>query len=689
LDINEVNEMIEIDEMDILEEGWKEVASAAAIGAGLGAYKWGGLPGALGGALVGAGTDIVAGKVFGRDKQGSSLQTAMIPTQALFIIPTLVSNSVPERYVPLIAKLVERNIIINYRNVLLKALSQYVDNKIKKEYTLGENVNAYIKKHSDKYVDLLLGRPATKETMDTIKKGINSPPDVDRQEIEKLIQKYHKEYTKNTKVLSNLNDVKQMKKELNKKKIEVAERLQYLRDTKQNMNPDWVKNFKKETQEESEELDKLNMKYDDIQKRNVNDIAIVDAELNIQKGRVANAETDMKRNKGDSWYFEQLQDAKSRLASLEKQRADLDVELKNDVAQINYRRNFLNSKMNDSITKFTGNKDDTITKLNAEIKELNDKIEQDKTNFHSGLMEYIENKLHMRTKDALEKEKKRLEQKEKIDTMRSALTIGNIGGMEYVDLKKVELPKSVEFYKDISLEPTFLEVPIGGRHVKDKYVPEQTIFLGFKSTPVKFEGVENLVQVMMKFGQRGVLNAIRRVIRNIGIKILTSIRFTRSYFINKGRPEEGKGSKTLGKLFARDLGGAPVMDLSYTPNFKQILNPKFLSERLSGGLQASYWASLLIITTQDIQDSGFTPIQFYQNYRRIAKSGWGDIVIIDTNKESINYCSLSLLSCSQVPFAYISNIMNIDNVLDFSELNKFSKGGPFNMIPSSSFLKNL
>ena len=70
---------------------------------------------------------------------------------------------------------------------------------------------------------------------------------------------------------------------------------------------------------------------------------------------------------------------------------------------------------------------------------------------------------------------------------------------------------------------------------------------------------------------------------------------------------------------------------------------KYLTKRLASN-SAIAWSSLVIVTKEDVDNSGIDYGHFLKIYKRLTKIGWGDIVVVNTEKEEIYHCSLSLKS---------------------------------------------
>jgi len=53
------------------------------------------------------------------------------------------------------------------------------------------------------------------------------------------------------------------------------------------------------------------------------------------------------------------------------------------------------------------------------------------------------------------------------------------------------------------------------------------------------------------------------------------------------------------------------------------------------------------------------------------------MVIVNHPQESVNFCVSKMRSCYELPFAYMKQILNLSNVLDYSEVSRWTK--PFHV----------
>lgn len=270
------------------------------------------------------------------------------------------------------------------------------------------------------------------------------------------------------------------------------------------------------------------------------------------------------------------------------------------------------------------------------------------------------------------------------------------------DIEKPEVPRGIVFYDTISLEPTIAEfyvtyrVPqhIGGVLQKDDYgnfifETRQEIFtIGLKCVPFRFRNVDDIIALMKKLATvRGLLGMTTRFVYRNYRRLFRKIPFSRARSIYHGRPGvkqraggRGKTSILNRSMFRNQPGDKPYLDIIYPPDYWELENIDFLAERLNPSIGTWSWSALLILTKEDFPDD-FDFNTFFGNYSKLASAGWGDLVVVDKVSEILHYCSLALLNCIKIPLAYLKQLLNVKNVIDFTELSRFSSSSarPFSV----------
>jgi len=247
----------------------------------------------------------------------------------------------------------------------------------------------------------------------------------------------------------------------------------------------------------------------------------------------------------------------------------------------------------------------------------------------------------------------------------------------FIKKDQIQLPIGVTFYNNISFEPTLVEFSVN----------ESIFTVGIKCIPYTFKDMENVLSTILVYGEKGIIPAIKRIIKSkwnwIQKKI---IPFTKAKNIYSGRPV--KVGLKIWKLSpnVNDPGIVPTDDILFSPSFYDLASPNFIKKRLGDVSSSTTWATCVVFTVDDIEKANIDIDYFYKSYKRLANVGWGDIIVIDNNRENISYCSLSMLGCSSVPFSYLKKLIDLENVLDFTELSRFAKG-PFSKVPIKTFIK--
>ena len=99
---------------------------------------------------------------------------------------------------------------------------------------------------------------------------------------------------------------------------------------------------------------------------------------------------------------------------------------------------------------------------------------------------------------------------------------------------------------------------------------------------------------------------------------------------------------------------------------------------------ASYWSTLAILSTFDFKEDELG--EFLSSYRDLVSGGWGDMVVVNDAKESVHFCTTKMMACFEWPMAYIKTILNLSNVLDYSEVSRWSK--PFSVTSVARVLRD-
>jgi len=226
-----------------------------------------------------------------------------------------------------------------------------------------------------------------------------------------------------------------------------------------------------------------------------------------------------------------------------------------------------------------------------------------------------------------------------------------------------EVPRGISFFSTISLEPTYLEIPLEGR---TKAGAEETttkiIRVGMKAMPFKVEGVTDLMAMMADSRKRSYTETM--MLRKMA-------RFSKFW----------KGP-------AKDSEGMKQEFMKTTPTSKELENPRFLS-RLMAIRGPVYWSPTTIFVSDDF--SGKELKDLLWNYRDMVNGGWGDMIVMDDARDIINFCTQKTLACQQLHTDYLKELLNLDNVIDADLFKKASSGSsmfPGRKVPISKVFES-
>jgi len=281
---------------------------------------------------------------------------------------------------------------------------------------------------------------------------------------------------------------------------------------------------------------------------------------------------------------------------------------------------------------------------------------------------YLKEYGYPKTKDEKDRELKRLEEGKRdtddaIDfAKQTADTYGadsgdNTSGWKHSTsgIEDVELPKGITFYSMISLEPTYLTIPI-----KAKKVPflgreaERVITIGIKCVPYQMKDVNNVMSTM---------------------NYVKSLSIMKKYFFSKWNSIKSKIPLTDPREIRKGAKTGSAVDILFSPNSQYLANPNKLSKMMNIRKEAA-WSTLVILSSTDFKDKELSDTIF--NYRKLTKGGWGDMLVVNESSETIYYCSSRLNACQTIPFVYLRQIMNLQNILDYNEISKWNK--PFKYV---------
>jgi hypothetical protein len=229
--------------------------------------------------------------------------------------------------------------------------------------------------------------------------------------------------------------------------------------------------------------------------------------------------------------------------------------------------------------------------------------------------------------------------------------------------------RDIQMFDTISIEPTVAVFKLG-LTTKSGSEIDRSFKIGLKCVPYEITGdIKNLVGYMDKVVRNKVLyNIIVRKTIGVFNKVKKSIIFFKPWRMSKGSSRYGK---------------EPKKEIVYSLHVSDIRKATKLSKKLRGPSSNAIWTSLLVLDANDLQSVDNDTLIF-KDFKKLTDLGWGDMMVLDAESEVITSCSLSLLQCTTYPIGYLKKILNIRDIIDFSEINRSSK--LFSISPIRSFL---
>ena len=218
--------------------------------------------------------------------------------------------------------------------------------------------------------------------------------------------------------------------------------------------------------------------------------------------------------------------------------------------------------------------------------------------------------------------------------------------MTYSKMDEIQDPGGVTFFRQISIEPTFMDIPISVKRSAEKgdnYYME--IRVGVKCIPYFVDDVTNIVFLMR---EAKFMGTIERLFKNAVRSINKRVWFTKARSINKG-----------GYVDPREA----VNTIKYTPSRKEMENTRRVSKMFSTN-KSPNWTTMIALSSFDLTDKELS--DFIRNYKRMTEYVIGDIIIVNETKESAYFCTVRMNSCQELSFAYLRKILNMENVLDYN-----------------------
>ena len=235
----------------------------------------------------------------------------------------------------------------------------------------------------------------------------------------------------------------------------------------------------------------------------------------------------------------------------------------------------------------------------------------------------------------------------------------------------VELPKGITFFNTLGLEPTFMTLPVSIKSnvlgIGDKM--DRNLILGVKCVPYQVKDVADIVALAKSMAGR---SEIKKWFFKRWNSVVGSIPFT----VPRQIKIHGARGGTAPSMFKDEKQQYDITkDIIFSPSSDELSNPSAIASIMRSRNRAT-WSTLTVFATSDFD--GYDLSEILMTYKDLAKAGWGDMVVVNENRESAFFCTQKMSACYELPFSYMKNIMNLDGVLEYSEISRWTK--PFHKV---------
>lgn len=241
--------------------------------------------------------------------------------------------------------------------------------------------------------------------------------------------------------------------------------------------------------------------------------------------------------------------------------------------------------------------------------------------------------------------------------------------------KEVEIPKGIVFFNAVSLEPTYLVIPIeqkAGLYSKEK--TETNIHIGVKCVPYMVKDVKDIVSMMEQLRNKDI---VRAQFFRLWNSVKGKIPLTKGWWIRHGY-RGGATPRILpkpGEPTEREY--EKLLDIVFSPSSKQLSNPRFL-KKLMTSKSTSWWSTLSVLSIDDFKG---TELQDnVSDYKRLVAAGWGDIIIDNFNDGSVYFCTQKLGACYQMSYRMMKQALMASDIFDYTEIKSYRS--PFSRVTS-------
>jgi hypothetical protein len=231
----------------------------------------------------------------------------------------------------------------------------------------------------------------------------------------------------------------------------------------------------------------------------------------------------------------------------------------------------------------------------------------------------------------------------------------------------IEYPKGLTFYHYIGLEPTYLQIPVtiktGG--LLSSGVSSRILTVGIKCVPYTIEDTTPFVKLLADMRGRSEIKSwfLKKWAAYQAKTPFTDMWAVRSQGIRGGKRQ---------RFFS---SGDPVeydqtFDIIFAPKSDELADPKKLMKYMDTRT-GRMWSTMTIFSNVDFDEMELKDT--LSLYKELSKAGWGDLVVVNEAKESAHFCTTKMGACYEMPFVYMKNAMNLNNVLDYAEVSRWNK----------------
>lgn len=220
----------------------------------------------------------------------------------------------------------------------------------------------------------------------------------------------------------------------------------------------------------------------------------------------------------------------------------------------------------------------------------------------------------------------------------------------FYTIDSVESPGDMHFFKQISMEPTILDIPIQIGRFRESNI--EHIRIGVKCVPYIISSGASLVNLLNTAKN---ISWIERRFRLMIRKILVNIPLTQWKWINRGVYTDPDKA---------------VKSVIFSKNRNELIKSTKLAKNFSSA-ESSSWSTMIILSSFDIEGD-VDLVKFLSSYKRMTKYVIGDLIITNETKESAYFCTPRVNHCQEIPFEYLKKVLNLKDVLDYSEASRAS-----------------